>query len=90
MAQGMVEGPAECAELPGDFRGSETSKNRASDLSTPQLPCKQGLGGLNTPSGGTPPAPHFAMCRSGLTEADEVEFKTEMSSDLFWKLACMF
>ena len=27
-------------------------------------PCKQGAGGLNTPSGGAPPAPHFAMCRS--------------------------
>ena len=71
MAKGdeMMQGPAECAELPGDFRGSKTSKNRASGLSTPQLPCKQGAGGLNTPSGGAPPAPHFAMCRSGHTEA---------------------
>ena len=43
----------------------------------------QGAGGLNTPSGGAPPAPHFAMCRSGHTEADKVEFKTEMSSDFF-------
>ena len=24
---------------------------------------------MNTPSGGAPPAPHFAMCRSGHTEA---------------------
>ena len=37
---------------------------------------------LNTPSAGAPPAPHFAMCRSGhtCTEADKVEFKTDMSS----------
>ena len=32
-------------------------------------------------SGGASPAPHFAMCRSGHSVSDNVEFKTEMRSD---------
>ena len=38
------------------------------------------LHSLNTPSGGAPPAAHFTMCRSGHSDADKVEFKTEMRS----------
>ena len=35
---------------------------------------------LNTPSGGTPPAPHLAHCSSGQRQADEVELEVEIGS----------
>ena len=35
---------------------------------------------MNTPSGGTPPAPHLAHCSSGQRQADEVELEVEIGS----------
>ena len=35
---------------------------------------------LNTPSGGTLPAPHLAHCGSGQRQADEVELEVEIGS----------
>ena len=45
---------------------------------------------LDSLSGGAPTATNFTMCRSDRSGADKVEFKTDMRSNLFCKLTCMF
>ncbi len=39
-------GPAECAELPVDFKVVKIKREFSSGSSARQLPCKQGAGGL--------------------------------------------
>ncbi len=55
-------GPAECAAALGDQGGAELSALSSTPCGPP-FAGSAGAGGLNTPSGGTPPAPHFAHCR---------------------------
>ena len=77
----------------GFWRNAQSYQGISSDVkldqefrlvsSTPHLPCKQGAGGLKTPSRGTPPAPPLALCHPGHCEAHEVEFKTDCVPTFF-------